>query len=175
MTVSVTKTRTPYTLYPIPPVPPSTTTAKAKPVKNPAKATQLALRCDGLRAGPGHFARGRTLALRHERTFRRHALHCTVSDPILDVRHVHCVPSNLLSEPWRSVYAINPMVGVVEGFCWALLATDRGRAGHHRLPLLAIGDVAALPKETDGGCCWSSLAIPTRDNTVTTITVSPVF
>jgi lipopolysaccharide transport system permease protein len=32
-------------------------------------------------------------------------------------------PSSLLHEPWRSVYAINPMVGVVEGFRWALLGT----------------------------------------------------
>ena len=30
-------------------------------------------------------------------------------------------PSSLLSEPWRTIYAINPMVGVVEGFRWALL------------------------------------------------------
>ena len=33
-------------------------------------------------------------------------------------------PSTLLSEPWRTIYAINPMVGVVEGFRWALLGTD---------------------------------------------------
>jgi lipopolysaccharide transport system permease protein len=33
-------------------------------------------------------------------------------------------PSSLLTEPWKSVYAINPMVGVVEGFRWALLSTD---------------------------------------------------
>mgnify|MGYP003969538127 FL=1 len=33
-------------------------------------------------------------------------------------------PSSLLSEPWRTVYGINPMVGVVEGFRWALLGTD---------------------------------------------------
>jgi homopolymeric O-antigen transport system permease protein len=32
-------------------------------------------------------------------------------------------PSSLLSEPWRTVYGINPMVGVVEGFRWALLNT----------------------------------------------------
>jgi lipopolysaccharide transport system permease protein len=32
-------------------------------------------------------------------------------------------PSSLLTEPWRTVYAINPMVGVVEGFRWALLGT----------------------------------------------------
>jgi lipopolysaccharide transport system permease protein len=29
-------------------------------------------------------------------------------------------PSSLLSQPWRSVYALNPMVGVVEGFRWSL-------------------------------------------------------
>ena len=33
-------------------------------------------------------------------------------------------PSTLLSEPWRTLYGLNPMVGVVEGFRWALLATD---------------------------------------------------
>jgi lipopolysaccharide transport system permease protein len=31
-------------------------------------------------------------------------------------------PSSLLPKPWRAVYAINPMVGVVEGFRWALLS-----------------------------------------------------
>jgi lipopolysaccharide transport system permease protein len=30
-------------------------------------------------------------------------------------------PSTLLSEPWRTLYGVNPMVGVVEGFRWALL------------------------------------------------------
>lgn len=33
-------------------------------------------------------------------------------------------PSSLLNEPWRTLYAINPMAGVVEGFRWALLDTD---------------------------------------------------
>jgi lipopolysaccharide transport system permease protein len=33
-------------------------------------------------------------------------------------------PSSLLDEPWRTLYGINPMVGVVEGFRWALLSTD---------------------------------------------------
>lgn len=32
-------------------------------------------------------------------------------------------PSSLLHEPWRSVYALNPMVGVIEGFRWALLGS----------------------------------------------------
>jgi homopolymeric O-antigen transport system permease protein len=30
-------------------------------------------------------------------------------------------PSTLVPEPWRLVYGLNPMVGVVEGFRWALL------------------------------------------------------
>ena len=32
-------------------------------------------------------------------------------------------PSSLLSEPWQTIYGLNPMVGVVEGFRWALLGT----------------------------------------------------
>jgi lipopolysaccharide transport system permease protein len=32
-------------------------------------------------------------------------------------------PSSLLEGPWRTVYALNPMVGVVDGFRWALLGT----------------------------------------------------
>jgi lipopolysaccharide transport system permease protein len=33
-------------------------------------------------------------------------------------------PSSLLEEPWRTLYGLNPMAGVVEGFRWALLGTD---------------------------------------------------
>ena len=33
-------------------------------------------------------------------------------------------PSSLLSQPWRTIYGLNPMVGVVEGFRWALLDTN---------------------------------------------------
>jgi lipopolysaccharide transport system permease protein len=33
-------------------------------------------------------------------------------------------PSSLVPEPWRTLYGLNPMVGVVEGFRWALLGTD---------------------------------------------------
>lgn len=32
--------------------------------------------------------------------------------------------SSMLDEPWRTLYAINPMAGVVEGFRWALLGTE---------------------------------------------------
>jgi lipopolysaccharide transport system permease protein len=33
-------------------------------------------------------------------------------------------PSSLLPEPWKTLYGINPMAGVVEGFRWALLGTN---------------------------------------------------
>jgi lipopolysaccharide transport system permease protein len=45
----------------------------------------------------------------------------------------------MLSEPWRSVYGINPMVGVVEGFRWAVL----GR-GDPPGSILIISSLAAI-------------------------------
>jgi lipopolysaccharide transport system permease protein len=33
-------------------------------------------------------------------------------------------PSSLVPEQWQLIYSLNPMVGVVEGFRWALLGTD---------------------------------------------------
>lgn len=33
-------------------------------------------------------------------------------------------PSSLLHEPWHTLYALNPMVGVVEGFRWAILGSN---------------------------------------------------
>ena len=33
--------------------------------------------------------------------------------------------STLVPEPWHTLYGINPMAGVVEGFRWALLDTER--------------------------------------------------
>jgi lipopolysaccharide transport system permease protein len=48
-------------------------------------------------------------------------------------------PSSLLPEGWRMLYAINPMVGVVEGFRWALL--DAGTAPG---PLILVSVLVAL-------------------------------
>lgn len=48
-------------------------------------------------------------------------------------------PSSLLSEPWRTLYSINPMVGVVEGFRWALLGTDTAPG-----PMIIVSALAAL-------------------------------
>jgi lipopolysaccharide transport system permease protein len=38
-------------------------------------------------------------------------------------------PSSLLSEPWRTLYGLNPMVGVIEGFRWGLLGTNTAPGG----------------------------------------------
>jgi len=48
-------------------------------------------------------------------------------------------PSSLLPEPWRSLYGLNPMAGVVEGFRWALLG-HTGAPG----PLIAVSVIAVL-------------------------------
>lgn len=50
-------------------------------------------------------------------------------------------PTSSLSEPWQAISAINPMVGVVEGFRWATLGT-----GSAPLDLIAIsaGSAAIL-------------------------------
>jgi lipopolysaccharide transport system permease protein len=48
-------------------------------------------------------------------------------------------PSSLLSEPWRTLYGINPMVGVVEGFRWALLGVDTAPG-----PIIAVSALAAM-------------------------------
>ena len=48
-------------------------------------------------------------------------------------------PSSLLPGPWRTVYALNPMVGVVEGFRWSLLGTGAAPG-----PILAASSLVAV-------------------------------
>jgi lipopolysaccharide transport system permease protein len=48
-------------------------------------------------------------------------------------------PGSMVPEAWRWLYAINPMVGVIEGFRWALLATDTAPG-----PMVAVSTLAAL-------------------------------
>ncbi len=48
-------------------------------------------------------------------------------------------PSSMLPEPWRSLYGLNPMVGVVEGFRWALFGAKTA-AG----PIIWISAAATL-------------------------------
>jgi len=47
--------------------------------------------------------------------------------------------SSLLSEPWKTIYGLNPMAGVVEGFRWALLGTDTAPG-----PIILVSSLAAL-------------------------------
>lgn len=48
-------------------------------------------------------------------------------------------PGSLLRGPWRTIYGVNPMVGVVEGFRWAVLGTPRPENG-----MLAVSVLTAL-------------------------------
>lgn len=48
-------------------------------------------------------------------------------------------PITLLPEPWRTISAINPMVGVVEGFRWAILGAD-----HPPWALIGISGASAM-------------------------------
>lgn len=47
-------------------------------------------------------------------------------------------PSSIVPERWRSLYGLNPMAGVVEGFRWALLGTQPPG------PMLAVSVVAVI-------------------------------
>jgi lipopolysaccharide transport system permease protein len=48
-------------------------------------------------------------------------------------------PSSLVPERWRTLYAINPMVGVVEGFRWTLLGSGTAPG-----PMILVSATAAL-------------------------------
>jgi lipopolysaccharide transport system permease protein len=48
-------------------------------------------------------------------------------------------PSSLLSEPWRTLYGMNPMVGVIEGFRWAVLGTSSAPG-----PMITISSLVAV-------------------------------
>lgn len=56
-------------------------------------------------------------------------------------------PSSLVPPQWQLVYGVNPLVGVVEGFRWALFGTGSGPS-----PMLAVSVAVAL------GLCVSGLA-----------------
>jgi lipopolysaccharide transport system permease protein len=47
--------------------------------------------------------------------------------------------SSLVPEPWRVLYGLNPMAGVVQGFRWALLGVGEGPS-----PMLAVSTLIAI-------------------------------
>lgn len=51
-------------------------------------------------------------------------------------------PSSLLHGPWRTLYGLNPMVGVVDGFRWALLG--RGTAPGQMIGVSVLAAVVVL-------------------------------
>jgi len=51
-------------------------------------------------------------------------------------------PSSLIAEPWRTLSAVNPMVGVVEGFRWAVL--DSGEAPWDMIGISALSALVLL-------------------------------
>jgi lipopolysaccharide transport system permease protein len=57
-------------------------------------------------------------------------------------------PSSLLPEPWRTLYGINPMVGVVEGFRWAMLGAKTSPG-----PIFFVSCLASLTMLV-GGAFW---------------------
>ena len=50
-------------------------------------------------------------------------------------------PSSQLPEPWRTLYGLNPMAGVVEGFRWAMLGVEPGSTS---LMIVSVLTVAVL-------------------------------
>ena len=48
-------------------------------------------------------------------------------------------PSSMFPARWRTLYALNPMVGVVDGFRWALLGTHTAPG-----PVIAVSAAATL-------------------------------
>lgn len=48
-------------------------------------------------------------------------------------------PGSMLAEPWRTLYGLNPMAGVIEGFRWALLGTNTATG-----PIFIVSVVAVI-------------------------------
>jgi lipopolysaccharide transport system permease protein len=47
--------------------------------------------------------------------------------------------SSMLSQPWRTIYGLNPMAGVIEGFRWSLLGTNTQPG-----PIILVSSFAAI-------------------------------
>lgn len=60
-------------------------------------------------------------------------------------------PSSLLPDHWRVIYAVNPMVGVVDGFRWSLLGTQGNPASE-----IGVSTVIAMMLLTSGAFYFRS-------------------
>ena len=61
-------------------------------------------------------------------------------------------PSSLVPAQWRALYGLNPMVGVVDGFRWALVGMDRPPG-----PMLLVSIVVALGLLVSGLCYFRQM------------------
>ena len=75
----------------------------------------------------GDGARGQRGAGGGQRALPRRPLRRPVRGPDLAVRDADRLLEQPIDEPWRTIAAINPMVGVVEGFRWAVLGAASTR------------------------------------------------
>ena len=55
--------------------------------------------------------------------------------------------SSIVPEPWRNLYALNPMVGVVNGFRWALL--DNGPSFRYNLCYFFSSNLSAINQQSN--------------------------
>ena len=94
--------------------------------------------------GHPHRPGSRPVAFRPQRGVPGCALYDHLPDPVLDVSDADCLPEQHRAGPASaSLYGLNPMAGVVEGFRWALLGSgqapgldDRGFRCHCHCPVL---------------------------------------
>lgn len=61
-------------------------------------------------------------------------------------------PSSLLEEPWKTLYGVNPLVGVVEGFRWALLGTQTAPG-----PMVWVSGLAAAVLLAGGAAYFTAM------------------
>jgi lipopolysaccharide transport system permease protein len=52
-------------------------------------------------------------------------------------------PTSLVPERWRPLYGLNPMVGVVDGFRWALLGTAEPPGASFAVSVAAVAALLA--------------------------------
>jgi lipopolysaccharide transport system permease protein len=61
-------------------------------------------------------------------------------------------PSSIMHDPWRTLYGLNPMVGVVEGFRWAIVGS-----GHPPGAMFYVSCAAALTMLISGALYFRSM------------------
>ena len=107
------------------------------------------------------------VALGAQRSVPRRPLRDAVLHAVLAVRDAGRLPEQLVPERWRPLYALNPMVGVVDGFRWALLGhalAQRRRWSRPRpwsSPWCCLASLRVLPaRRAHASRTWSDVGDP---------------